>query len=108
MKIPHLLLNNGVSIPQIGFGLWRNTDEHECKNSVKWALTTGYRHFDDAQVYDNEQHLGAAIKESAVPRSDLFITTKISRANMWGTEVIPSFRESNSNALITYSCSLSS
>ncbi len=94
MNIPSLKLNNGKSIPQIGFGLWRNVDKTECENSIKYALGAGFRHFDDAQAYDNEEFLGEALKQSDVPRKELFITTKIARANMWWTDVIPTFEES--------------
>ncbi|MDB5161137.1 MAG: putative reductase [Candidatus Saccharibacteria bacterium] len=94
MKIPELKLNTGAKIPQIGFGLWQNTDEQECKSAVKWALEAGFRHFDTAQIYGNEQFLGDALKESGVPREELFITTKIWNDNMIGTRLIPSFEES--------------
>lgn len=94
MTVPSLKMNTGPKIPQIGFGLWRNTNEKECVDSVKHALDAGFRHFDDAQVYDNEQFLGEALQKSKVPRKDLFITTKIARSNMWWTDVIPTFEES--------------
>ncbi len=82
MKIPSMKLNTGSEIPQIGLGLWLNKDKQECINAVKWALDAGYRHFDSAQAYDNEQYLGLAIKVSKIPRSELFITTKVSTENM--------------------------
>lgn len=94
MEIPSLKINTGAKIPQIGFGLWRNTSEKECKDSVKLALKAGFRHFDDAQVYDNEQFVGKALKEAGAKRSELFITTKIGTGHMWWTDVIPSFEES--------------
>jgi len=94
MAVPNLKLNTGATIPQVGFGLWRNKDKNECVESVKLALKAGYRHFDDAQVYDNEEYLGEALKNSDVKREDLFITTKIGTGNMWWTDVIPSFEES--------------
>jgi diketogulonate reductase-like aldo/keto reductase len=77
MKIPHITRPTGASIPQIGFGLWKIKDEAECKQAVAWALEAGYRHFDTAQAYHNEQFVGAALKESHVPRKDVFITTKV-------------------------------
>lgn len=52
-------------------------DEAECKQAVAWALEAGYRHFDTAQAYGNEQFVGTALKESSVKRSDIFLTTKI-------------------------------
>lgn len=77
MKIPELRLNAGNAIPQVGFGLWKVRDEAECKQSIEWALEAGYRHFDTAQEYGNEQFVGAALKQSSVKRSDIFVTTKV-------------------------------
>jgi diketogulonate reductase-like aldo/keto reductase len=94
MAVPSLKMNNGAQIPQIGFGLWRNKDKQECIESVKLALNAGYRHFDTAQVYGNEQYLGEALKGSDFKRDELFITTKIWTDNMWGVDVAPSFKES--------------
>lgn len=94
MAIPSLKINDGRSIPQVGFGLWLIRDEKECKDSVKWALEAGYRHFDDAQAYENEQFLGQAVKESNIARKDLFITTKIRTDNLGFNDVIPTFEES--------------
>jgi diketogulonate reductase-like aldo/keto reductase len=93
-NIPELKMDTGVSIPQIGFGLWRSPDAEESKNSVKWALEAGFTHFDDAQAYDNEQYLGAALQEAGADRSKLLITTKIATGNMWWTDVIPTFEDS--------------
>jgi diketogulonate reductase-like aldo/keto reductase len=101
-NIPELALNNGILIPQIGFGLWRNADPTECISSVKMALEAGYTHFDEAQVYDNEQFFGQALIESGVDRSSLFITTKIGTENLWWTEVIPSFEESLHKLRVEY------
>lgn len=94
MAIPNLKLNTGAEIPQIGFGLWRNKNKKECIDSVKLALEAGFRHFDTAQIYGNEQFLGEALQESDFKREDLFITTKIWTDNMWGVDVAPSFEES--------------
>jgi len=77
MEVPSLKMSSGREIPQIGFGLWRNTDEKECVESVKLALKAGYRHFDDAQVYDNEEFLGEALNKSDVARSDIFVPPKL-------------------------------
>jgi diketogulonate reductase-like aldo/keto reductase len=92
--VPELTLNNGIMIPQLGFGLWRNADPKECIASVKDAIKAGYTHFDDAQVYDNEEFVGQALQKAGADRSKLFITTKIGTENLWWTDVIPSFEES--------------
>jgi diketogulonate reductase-like aldo/keto reductase len=94
MQALDLKMNNGKTIPQIGLGLWLNKDEQECKNAVKVALDVGYRHFDTAQIYRNEQFLGAALKEAGAKREELFITTKIWNDNFFWDDLIPSFDES--------------
>jgi diketogulonate reductase-like aldo/keto reductase len=94
MEVPSLKMSSGREIPQIGFGLWRNTDEKECVESVKLALKAGYRHFDDAQVYDNEEFLGEALNKSDVARSDIFVTTKIGVKNFGYHRASKSFKAS--------------
>jgi diketogulonate reductase-like aldo/keto reductase len=93
MAVPSLKMNDGREIPQIGLGLWLNNDDQACRDSVKWALEVGYRHFDSAQAYENEQFLGEAIKQSGIKREEVFITTKIRTSNM-GLELTESFDES--------------
>lgn len=76
MTIPFVTLNNGVKMPQEGFGVFQVTDLEQCKQAVKDALNLGYRLLDTASSYQNEEAVGAAIKESGVPRQELFLTTK--------------------------------
>lgn len=71
-----LKLYNGVEIPANGFGVYQVSKE-DCKESVLTALKTGYRHIDTAQSYFNEEEVGAALKESDVPRNEIFLTTKV-------------------------------
>jgi len=71
------LLNNGTSIPVLGLGVWQMAEGGETANAVKWALQTGYRLIDTAKIYGNEAEVGRAIKESGVPREQLFVTTKL-------------------------------
>lgn len=70
-------LNNGVEMPVLGLGTYKSTDPVECSVSVKTALECGYRMIDTAQLYGNEDVVGKAIKESGIPRDEIFITTKI-------------------------------
>ena len=70
-------LYNGIKIPAVGFGTWQVKDGDEAYNSVKWALEAGYRHIDTAYVYENEDSVGKAIKDSKIKREELFITTKL-------------------------------
>lgn len=75
-EIPRLTLNNGVTIPQLGFGVFQIPPE-ETRAAVAAALAAGYRHIDTAAAYRNESGVGAAIAESGIPREDIFITTKL-------------------------------
>ena len=75
--IPSVTLNNGVSMPLLGFGVFQMNDAEECEQSVYEALRTGYRLIDTAAAYGNESAVGNAIKRSGVARAELFITTKL-------------------------------
>jgi diketogulonate reductase-like aldo/keto reductase len=70
------LLADGTEIPLLGLGVWQAPNGPECENAVRWALELGYRHIDTAQAYDNEESVGRALRDSGVPREDVFITTK--------------------------------
>jgi 2,5-diketo-D-gluconate reductase A len=72
-----VLLNNGVEMPILGFGVFQVTDLEECENGVLDAIEIGYRLIDTASSYMNETAVGNAIKKSGVPREELFITTKL-------------------------------
>ena len=75
----HVRLNNGVSIPQVGLGVWQAGGA--TKRAVLAALAAGYRHLDTAAVYGNEAQVGAAIAEAGIPREQLFVTSKL-----WNTD----------------------
>jgi 2,5-diketo-D-gluconate reductase A len=77
--VPSLKMNNGLQIPQLGFGVFLVPPE-ETKQAVSEALSCGYRLIDTAQGYQNEEGVGAAIAESDVPRDELFITTKLTNS----------------------------
>ncbi len=77
---PTLLLNNGVAMPQVGFGVFQ-IDAAICAETVRTALQTGYRLLDTAQTYCNEREVGRGIRESGIARQDIFVTTKV-----WVTE----------------------
>ena len=76
MTVPTLTLNDGHSIPQLGFGVFL-VDPAETERLVSDALEIGYRHIDTAAIYRNEEGVGRAIAASGIPRDDLFITTKL-------------------------------
>jgi diketogulonate reductase-like aldo/keto reductase len=72
----HKVLADGTRIPRIGLGVWQAEDGQQCIDAVRWALEAGYRHIDTAQGYGNEKSVGQGIRESGVPREEIFITTK--------------------------------
>jgi 2,5-diketo-D-gluconate reductase A len=72
-----VVLNNGVEMPILGFGVFQITDPKECERCVYEALRTGYRLIDTAAAYLNEEAVGKAIKRSGVPRQEIFVTTKL-------------------------------
>ena len=74
--VPTIKLNNGVEIPQLGFGVFQVPDE-ETTAAVTTALEAGYRSIDTAAIYGNEEGTGKAIAASGVPREDIFLTTKL-------------------------------
>jgi Aldo/keto reductases, related to diketogulonate reductase len=73
----HVVLNNGVEMPLLGFGVYQVTDLKECEQSVLDALQAGYRLIDTASAYGNEEAVGKAIRKSGVPREEIFVTTKL-------------------------------
>lgn len=73
----HVVLNNGVKMPRLGFGVFQVTDVAECQRSVEEALRVGYRLLDTAASYQNERAVGDAIRSSGVARNELFVTTKL-------------------------------
>ncbi|WP_326653730.1 MULTISPECIES: aldo/keto reductase [unclassified Streptomyces] len=79
-KVPSISLNNGVAMPQLGFGVWQVPDDEAAK-VVGTALEAGYRSIDTAAIYENEEGTGRAVAASGIAREDLFITTKL-----WNSE----------------------
>ena len=81
MERKDIELNNGVTMPPIGYGVFRMTNLEECENAVVQAVKTGYRLIDTAAAYENETAVGKAIKrviaEGIVSREELFVTTKL-------------------------------
>jgi len=70
------VLADGNQMPMLGLGVWQVPNGPECVNAVRWALELGYRHIDTAQAYGNEESVGQALRDSGVPRDEVFITTK--------------------------------
>lgn len=78
--VPVVTLNNGVEMPRFGLGTFLQSPE-ECKQSCLTALKAGYRHIDTAHAYGNEAAVGEAVRESGVPREEIFVVSKL-----WPTE----------------------
>ena len=76
MAVPTITLNNGVQIPQLGFGVFQIPPE-DTKDATLTALDVGYRHIDTAEMYGNEKGVGEAVRESGIPRDEVFITSKL-------------------------------
>lgn len=76
MSVPTIILNDGTTIPQLGFGTWQVSSD-EAEKAVSSALQTGYRHIDTATIYGNEEGVGRAIAASGISRDELFVTTKL-------------------------------
>src|SRR5438046_8609213 len=70
-------LNDGNKMPVLGLGMWQAGSGKETRNAVAYALQIGYRLFDTAKLYGNERDLGVAIRESGIPRDEIFVTTKL-------------------------------
>ena len=70
------VLADGNQLPMLGLGVWQVPDGAACVNAVRWALELGYRHIDTAQAYRNEESVGRALRDSGVPRDEVFLTTK--------------------------------
>ncbi|WP_373056511.1 aldo/keto reductase [Zunongwangia sp. H14] len=81
MKITNIngsvTLANGVKMPYLGLGVYKAKEGNELENAMQAAFETGYRHFDTASMYKNEEGVGAAIKNSGIPREEVFLTTKV-------------------------------
>ncbi|MBY8879398.1 aldo/keto reductase [Actinacidiphila acidipaludis] len=75
-SVPSVTLNNGVSIPQLGFGVFQ-IEPDRTRDAVLVALETGYRHIDTAEMYGNERQVGQAVRDSGIGRAEIFVTSKL-------------------------------
>lgn len=87
-------LNNQVKIPQLGLGVFKTPEGDETYHSVLWALEAGYRHIDTAKAYGNEASVGRAVRDSNIPREQIFITTKLWTTDMREDREEEAFHES--------------
>lgn len=95
-------LVNGVEIPCVGFGTWQTPDGETAVNSVKCAIRDGYRHIDTAAAYGNEVSVGKAIRESGIPREELFVTSKLWNAERGYETTLRAFDKTLSDLGLDY------
>jgi 2,5-diketo-D-gluconate reductase A len=88
--VPTVTLNNGVEIPQLGFGVFQVPPE-DTRDATLAALEVGYRHVDTAQMYQNEKGVGEAVRDSGLAREDVFVTSKISNKHHTRDDILASF-----------------
>ncbi|XP_046857365.1 9,11-endoperoxide prostaglandin H2 reductase-like isoform X2 [Xenia sp. Carnegie-2017] len=89
-----ILLNDGNYIPTFGLGVWKIPKGHETFNAVTWALKAGYKQIDTAARYGNEESVGEALKNSGLPREDIYVTTKLYDDSHGYNETIEAFHKS--------------
>ena len=97
-----VLLNNGVEMPLLGFGVFQIIDHNLCKQSVLTALKTGYRLIDTAACYGNERAVGEAISESGIPRNEIFVVSKVWIQDAGYEKTLASFEKTLSNLKTDY------
>jgi 2,5-diketo-D-gluconate reductase A len=99
--VPAISLNNGNTIPQLGFGVFQ-IKPNETAQATSDALEVGYRHIDTAQMYGNEKEVGEAVAKSGLDRADIFITSKVNNNRQTRDDVLASFDESLDKLGIDY------
>jgi 2,5-diketo-D-gluconate reductase A len=99
--VPTITLNNGVEIPQLGFGVFQIPPDETVKATTT-ALEVGYRHIDTAQMYGNEREVGIAVRESGIPRGEVFVTSKLNNNRLERDDILRSFDTSLSELGFEY------
>ena len=97
-----ITLHNGVKMPWLGLGVWKMANDQEVINAVKSALEIGYRSIDTAAIYKNEEGVGRAIKESGVPREEIFLTTKVWNDDQGYDLTLQAFEDSRKRLGVDY------
>ena len=95
-------LHNGVEMPVLGLGVFQSKDGEEVVNAIHSALDVGYRSIDTASIYGNEKGVGTAIESCAVPRSDIFITSKVWNADQGYKQTLKAYEESLNRLKLDY------
>ncbi len=92
--IPSYRMNDGLDIPAFGLGMWNLQEGREAETAVRHALDAGYRLFDTAALYGNERSLGRAVRDSSIPRGEVFVTTKVWNSDHGYEQALRAFDES--------------
>jgi len=95
-------LNDGMTMPLFGLGVWRLESGKETRDAVSYALELGYIHIDTAPMYNNEEDVGVAIQESSLPREKLFITTKVNSSELGYDSTLEACERSLKKLKLTY------
>lgn len=93
-KVPSKILNNGVEMPYLGLGVFKMTNRDETLQAIQKAIEVGYRHIDTASLYQNEEEVGEAVRNSNIPREQFFITTKVWNNDQGYDETLRAFEKS--------------
>ncbi|NOZ73152.1 MAG: aldo/keto reductase [Chloroflexi bacterium] len=88
------VLHNGVKMPWLGLGVLYLPEGGAVENAVSWALEAGYRHIDTASIYGNEKGVGRAVRQSGIPREDIFVTTKVWNRDQGYERTLEAFKAS--------------
>lgn len=96
------VLSNGYEIPCVGFGTYKTPEGQVAVDTVKYALEAGYRHIDTAFIYGNEQSIGQAIRESGIPREEIFVTSKVWNEERGYKKTLAAFETTMENLGLDY------
>ena len=100
--IPQVKLNNGITMPQLGLGVFAIPDGKEVREAMSFAFNAGYRSIDTATVYGNEKGVGQAIRESRIPREEIFLTTKVWNIDQGYDSTLEAFQQSMDRLGVDY------
>lgn len=98
----NFILSNNVSVPAIGFGTLQMESGEQTVNSIKSAVSCGYRHIDSAEVYGNDESVGEGIRQCGIPREELFVTSKLSNDNRGYENALNSFNDTLKRMKLSY------
>jgi diketogulonate reductase-like aldo/keto reductase len=102
LQIPSILLNNGISMPALGLGVYAPEQQQEVGQAVEAALAVGYRLFDAASIYGNEKEVGEALHQGGVARNELFVTSKVWMDDMGFDSTMRAFEKSLKDLALDY------